>query len=69
MIDTLFTAALAFCVLIGGTLAIGSALRDSAKPALTSAQTHQPWSAKVAGASRIECSCAPRCAPGTPAAC
>ena len=33
MIDNLFTAAIALCVLIGGTLAIGSALAERPAPA------------------------------------
>jgi hypothetical protein len=32
MIDNLFTAAIALCVLIGGTLAIGSAFSDRPAP-------------------------------------
>jgi len=38
MIDNLFTAAIALCVLIGGTLAIGSAFTD--RPAVN-ARTEQ----------------------------
>ena len=50
MIDSLFSAALTFCILVGGTLAIGSALLDqgpspakavaAAKPATLVAATH-----------------------------
>jgi hypothetical protein len=36
MIDRIFSAALTFCLLIGGTLAIGSALLGLDRPALTS---------------------------------
>lgn len=38
MIDNLFTAAIALCVLIGGTLAIGSALAERPAPATRLAQ-------------------------------
>jgi len=38
MIDRLFTAALAFCLLAGGTAAIGSAWFDSPAPAARAAQ-------------------------------
>ena len=41
MIDSLFSAALAFAVLIGGTLAVGSAVVDAAQPRVAVKQTQQ----------------------------
>ena len=41
MIDSLFSAALAFCVLVGGTLAIVSATFDAPQPRVAVAQTQQ----------------------------
>ena len=53
MIDNLFTAAIALCVLIGGTLAIGSALSERPAPAARVVQPvfgPQPPAVVAAGA-------------------
>lgn len=41
MIDSLFSAALAFAVLVGGALAIGSAAFDDAQPRIAVEQSQQ----------------------------
>ena len=40
-LDTLFTATLAFCALVGGTVAIGSAMFESGRTDIQSTRTAQ----------------------------
>ena len=42
MIDNLFTAALAITLLVGGTVAIGSALQETPRPSARPAQALAP---------------------------
>jgi hypothetical protein len=62
MIDTIFCAALAFCLLVGGTLAIASEAFDAEQPRTDTAQQLQ--SVKVVSSAQV---CA--MVAGAPAAC
>ena len=58
MIDSLFSAALAFCILVGGTLAIGSAMLEPGQPQAKMARQvqSQPASRLVAATRAPEAS-------------
>ena len=52
MIDSIFSAALTFCILVGGTIAIVSALRDEA-PAAPVVQQASKQVQPATGATRL----------------
>ena len=54
MIDSLFSAALAFCLLIGGTIAIGTALQERGLPSNHAARATQVQQREAATLSRTK---------------